>query len=201
MQVREWLKNIILLICLFSTTVVSGGSLTILWRANSEPDIAGYFVHMGTQSQTYNTKIDVGLTTKYTLTALHDSTQYYIAVSAYDVWENESELSMEVSGIPGVEKEVPTEITLLPSFPNPFISNTYLMYELPASESIEIRIYNNLGRLIRTIAQVETFTGINPPLLWDGNDNQGIPVPNGIYYCRIVAPDQISNAVHIIRIK
>lgn len=191
----------LLLAFLFSTTVVNGGSLTILWRANSEPDIAGYYVHLGTQSHAYDTKIDVGLTTKYVLTALQDSTRYYVAVSAYDVWENESDLSLEVTGIPGIKEEIPTEITLLPSFPNPFISNTYLMYELPENEPIEIRIYNNLGRLIRTITQVETFAGINPPLIWDGNDNQGIPVPNGIYYCRIITPDLKSNVVHIVRIK
>ena len=201
MQVRECLKSIVLLACLLFSTVAKGGNLTILWRANSETDIAGYYIHMGTQSHAYDTKIDVGLTTKYVLTALHDSTRYYIAVSAYDVWENESELSIEVTGIPGITEEIPDEITLLPNFPNPFISNTYLMYTLPESESIEIRIYDNLGRHIRTITQVETFAGINPPLIWDGNDNRGVPVPNGIYYCRIIAPDQRSNTVHIIRIK
>lgn len=72
-------------------------SVTLVWDANSETDLAGYRVYYGTQSTVYNVPIDVGNVTRYTINNLIAGTYYY-AVTAYDDADNESGFSKEVSG-------------------------------------------------------------------------------------------------------
>ncbi len=85
----------------------SGGSGTIslAWDApttnsNGSPltDLAGYRIYYGTSSGLYAQSVDVGKVTAYTLTGLTKGQTYFIAIAAYDISNNESGLSNEVSG-------------------------------------------------------------------------------------------------------
>jgi len=78
----------------------STGSLTLTWRANGEPDLAGYKIYVGTASGTYNSPgspFIIGKVTSYTVANLPNGQTYFIAMSAYDSAGNESLLSAEVS--------------------------------------------------------------------------------------------------------
>jgi hypothetical protein len=80
-----------------SPTVAGTASLT--WKANSEPDLAGYKVYRGTSSGGY-TAPDAILpktTTSYTVTRLQTRTSYFFTITAYDKAGNESLHSTEVS--------------------------------------------------------------------------------------------------------
>ncbi len=59
-------------------------------------DLAGYKVYYGTSPGGYETDIDAGNTTTYTIPDLSPAT-YYFAVTAYDEMGNESAFSNEVS--------------------------------------------------------------------------------------------------------
>ena len=78
------------------TRIFSQPTLALSWKANSEPDLAGYKVHYGTSSRTYETSIDVGKKTTYTVTGLTAGT-YYFTVTAFDTAGNETEFSNEVT--------------------------------------------------------------------------------------------------------
>jgi len=71
--------------------------LDLAWDANTEPDLAGYRVYYGTASREYVDSADVGNTTTYLLDGLLEGVTYYIAVTAYVVYGNESDFSNEVS--------------------------------------------------------------------------------------------------------
>ena len=43
-------------------------TLTVAWDMSPEPQVVGYFVHIGTESGVYTQRIDVGNTTTYVLT-------------------------------------------------------------------------------------------------------------------------------------
>ncbi len=64
--------------------------------------------------------------------------------------------------------------------PNPFANkvNFVLNKTLPANS--KAKIYNNAGRLVRTLLINPT----NTVLTWDGKDNQGNEVRSGIYFLR-----------------
>jgi hypothetical protein len=71
--------------------------LTVAWDPNNEPDIAGYKVYYGTVSSHYIFNVDVRNYTSVTISDLELSKTYYFAVTAYDVYGNESNFSDEIS--------------------------------------------------------------------------------------------------------
>ena len=76
--------------------IAYGAAVGLAWDANTESDLAGYKVYYGTTSGNYSQSIDVGNTTEYTLTGLAENVTYYIAVTAYDLGNNESAYSVEL---------------------------------------------------------------------------------------------------------
>lgn len=78
-----------------STT--TAGSATLTWAANTESDLAGYKIYIGTQSGVYGGPISVGQITTHQLTNLSLNTTYFISITAIDQAGNESPHSAEVS--------------------------------------------------------------------------------------------------------
>ena len=72
-------------------------TLDISWASNTEADLAGYRLRLGTVSGQYADPIDVGNAISYQFTNLQTDTTYYVVVSAYDQAGNESAPSAEVS--------------------------------------------------------------------------------------------------------
>jgi len=79
------------------TQPTTTGSAGLSWTADTEPDLAGYKVYIGTQSGLYNPPITLGTVTTYSATNLASGKTYYFCVSAFDSAGNESPCSAEVS--------------------------------------------------------------------------------------------------------
>lgn len=75
------------------------GSLTITWKANAEPDLAGYRVYCGKQSGVYDTQVSIGKTLLTATVPNLTSGTYFCVVKAYDTAGNESGPSQEVSKV------------------------------------------------------------------------------------------------------
>ncbi len=75
----------------------AASTATLSWAPNTDSDLAGYKVYMGTTSGLYGTPVDVGNVTTYTAGNLTAGTTYYFSVTAYDQSRNESIHSGEVS--------------------------------------------------------------------------------------------------------
>ena len=80
----------------FQVTPGAVTKATLEWDPNSEPDLAGYKLHYGLASRSYDTTIDVGNRTTYTITDLSVGETYYIAATAYNTSGLESGYSNEV---------------------------------------------------------------------------------------------------------
>ncbi|MDH3973937.1 MAG: RHS domain-containing protein [Deltaproteobacteria bacterium] len=83
---------------------LAGTGVSLYWNSNTEADFAGYKIYYGTLSGSYEVALDVGSSISYELSGLQSCTNYYIAISAYDLAGNESSLSPEAvvnSGNPG----------------------------------------------------------------------------------------------------
>lgn len=87
------------------------GTISLAWDANTEPDLAGYKIHYGLSSGSYNTTIDVkeesncnnGVYDPFkteccqiTLVGFELGKTYYFAATAYDEDNNESAYSDEL---------------------------------------------------------------------------------------------------------
>jgi len=96
---RGLLLALILVVLLLGLYPVKAkaGSVSIAWDPNTEADLAGYKVYVGTSPGTYSQTIDVGHVTTFTISDLTDGETYYLALTAYDIFANESGFSNEVS--------------------------------------------------------------------------------------------------------
>ncbi|MFQ6042413.1 MAG: trypsin-like peptidase domain-containing protein [Candidatus Poribacteria bacterium] len=73
------------------------------------------------------------------------------------------------------------------SFPNPMTDGTWITYELPEEARLTLEIHNLKGELIREIDLGKKnpgyYTTQGNAAYWDGKDDAGKSVPNGIYIC------------------
>jgi hypothetical protein len=67
------------------------------------------------------------------------------------------------------------------NYPNPFNPATTIMYSVGHSSHVELKVYNSLGQMIRTLVNDFKTSG-NYSIIWDGRDNSGRMVPSGTYF-------------------
>ena len=83
----------------------------------------------------------------------------------------------------------PKETALLPNYPNPFNPETWIPYQLSEPTDVRVNIYAVNGILVRTLLlgyQLPgSYTNKNQAAYWDGCNNFGEPVANGIYFYQL----------------
>ncbi len=70
------------------------------------------------------------------------------------------------------------------AMPNPFLSNVELSVLLPVPTKADVAVFDNNGRLVRTVATGQQPSG-EATYRWDGRDDAGRPVTPGVYFCRV----------------
>jgi len=70
------------------------------------------------------------------------------------------------------------------NYPNPFNPSTTISYALPYQSSVEIIIYDLMGKEIKSFTVPSQSAGYNR-LVWDGKNESGNPVTSGVYFYRI----------------
>jgi hypothetical protein len=77
------------------SATVSG--VTLAWDPNPEPNIVGYVIYSGQQSESYTQRIEVGNVTQTTISNLQPGITYYFAMTALNNSGIESDPSPEIS--------------------------------------------------------------------------------------------------------
>ncbi len=113
----------------------------------------------------------------------------------YDAWVNHGRSTpvlvaqqtalLEVSATPD-EPVVPRITTLAQNYPNPFNPQTWIDFSLPHDQTVSLRIYDERGRLVRTLVNGMAAEGDNQ-VRWDGKDNGGRNVASGVYHYVLTA--------------
>jgi polyhydroxybutyrate depolymerase len=80
----------------------------------------------------------------------------------------------------------PGTFQLNQNYPNPFNPSTTINYYLPSASDVELRIYNQLGREVRTLVKMRQSTGAHQ-VHWDGRDGSSNLVASGLYFYRLNA--------------
>lgn len=70
------------------------------------------------------------------------------------------------------------------NYPNPFSTETVIEYKLPKAGLTQIFIFNEIGQKIKTLVDADKNPGCYK-IIWDGNDESGHKVSNGIYFYQI----------------
>jgi len=82
--------------------------------------------------------------------------------------------------------EVPAGFALYRSFPNPFAGNASIRYDLPRSTSVDLRVFDVQGRLVRVLESSVKEPGRHD-VVWDGRNDAGGVVGAGVYFYRLEA--------------
>lgn len=83
--------------------------------------------------------------------------------------------------IPQTKSFNPGQFTILGNYPNPFNSETVIVFYSPKPQKFEFIIYDITGKEVRKYPNKLVFAGVNS-LRWDGKDNFGKEVSTGIYF-------------------
>jgi hypothetical protein len=76
------------------------------------------------------------------------------------------------------------------SRPNPFNPRTTIRFDLPATGSVRLAVYDVAGRLVRVLVEGERPAGSHEAV-WDGRDSTGRSAPSGSYLARLVAGGKV----------
>lgn len=81
---------------------------------------------------------------------------------------------------------IPSEFSLEQNYPNPFNPATVIRFNLPQEMYVTIKIYDMLGREVKTLI-ADTKSAGSYAIQWAGDDNAGSVVAAGTYLYRITA--------------
>ncbi|MCW8805899.1 MAG: C25 family cysteine peptidase, partial [Ignavibacteriaceae bacterium] len=95
-----------------------------------------------------------------------------------------------------INTDLPKEYALLGNYPNPFNPSTNISYSLPYISSVELVIYDIMGREIKTFYNASQPSGYQT-ITWDGKNENGNSVASGIYLYRISIKSLENNEVFV----
>ncbi len=104
-----------------------------------------------------------------------DQTQLYVGLEDLGVYRT----TIIVSGIPNGPETIPSQTSLIQTYPNPFNGSTLIQFELANTEEISLTIYDLLGREIIELVNGRRASG-QYRVMFDGRS-----LPTGTYFYRL----------------
>jgi len=142
------------------------------------PDTNGY----------YDVNLLLGV---YELTATLEGYDSVI-ISDIEILEGEVTIvNFEMNSNVGVDDNIVSDMSgfELTNYPNPVQTSTTISFslrQLADAEKVELKIYNIKGQLVKQFKIQNYKLKINE-VVWDGKDENGKPVANGLYFCKLSA--------------
>jgi hypothetical protein len=102
-------------------------------------------------------------------------------------WDNANNSTLQSFLVKVLSMDKKLSITQAMNYPNPFSRFTQFTYELSVPvNKVEVKIFTLSGRLIRILSGTGS-PGFNSGVIWDGRDEDGDKVANGVYIYKIIA--------------
>jgi uncharacterized repeat protein (TIGR01451 family)/TQXA domain-containing protein len=98
-----------------------------------------------------------------------------------------------LNGLTGIKDKgsVPLSFNLAQNYPNPFNPSTIIRYDLPSAGKVVIKIYDLLGKEVKTLVNEEKNAGTFSAE-WNARNNDGRSVASGIYLYKITTGNFVS---------
>ncbi|MCC7431020.1 choice-of-anchor J domain-containing protein [bacterium] len=78
----------------------------------------------------------------------------------------------------------PSVYFLSQNHPNPFNPTTEILFSLPTTESVLLKVFDVKGRLVKTLVDGKISAG-NSKVFWNGTNENGKQVSSGIYFYKL----------------
>lgn len=148
----------------------SAATVSLAWDANTESDLAGYKIYVGTAPRVYVTNYTVGKVTTLTITNLAYDVTYYFAATAYNTASLESELSNEVNAL--VPTPLPPTTPGVPAFVSRGFGLGAASFAYSDTKASGFNVYTNgmlaLGGVGKSAGSTPTLTIIDLPFMLAG---------------------------------
>ncbi len=165
---------------------------------NTESDLDGYRLYRGASPAFVPGPSNLVATLPDTGYADAGAPGAYYKLSAVDVHGNESIFA--VVG-PGATTDAPADLPLVvalgPMTPNPSREGSSLRLALPRASGVRLAVHDARGRLVRTLVDAALEPGVHT-VRWDGKDDAGRRLPNGLYFTRLIAGDETRNGRFVV---
>src|SRR3989441_24250 len=127
---------VLTVLCSLAPAVANAAQVALAWDANTDPDLAGYKLYYGLSSGSYQSSVDVGNVTSYTLSGLLDGRIYYFAATAYNLSLAESGFSNEVSK--AIADVTPPTVSISAPANGVTVSGTAVTVSASASDNVGV---------------------------------------------------------------
>lgn len=104
---------------------------------------------------------------------------------AYAAWWMWARLAgwQPVTGVSELEQKA-EDFNLSQNYPNPFNPSTLISYQLPMNSNVALKIYDILGREVKTLINEQKPAGVYT-VQWNGINSSGNQVGSGIYFYQL----------------
>ena len=166
----------------------SGGTATLSWGASSATDFAVFRLYRGTSSAFVPGPGNLVRTQAGTGYVDVAGAPCFYKLAAVDIHANVSPYAfLQPAGTtdaPGAG--LPRELALSAPAPNPLRGSCTMRLALPRGANVALAVYDQQGRRVRALLAGALPAGEHP-VAWDGRDDGGRPVANGIFFVRCEA--------------
>ncbi|MGH7602248.1 MAG: FlgD immunoglobulin-like domain containing protein, partial [bacterium] len=115
--------------------------------------------------------------------------RHTVEIKAWDNLNNSSSVLADFVVLPQ-DRLVLREVM---NYPNPFRRQTSFTFDLNLDAEVRVKIFTLSGRLIRTL-ETDARPGFNM-LPWDGRDEDGDELANGVYLYKVIATARNNEAI------
>ncbi len=149
---------------------------TLLDLRNSFPNAPNGFL-IGGEDRNFNAKLVITLEGENRYTNCQRVTESRIYYDDVKLIRSVAPTSVEQNPI----EAIPSEIRLLPNYPNPFNPSTTIAFDIPLAGSVSLTAFDLLGRHVATLVNGHLQPG-RYTTTWDATG-----MPSGVYVCRLQA--------------
>ncbi|MBN2011551.1 T9SS type A sorting domain-containing protein [candidate division KSB1 bacterium] len=114
------------------------------------------------------------------------NSEYYYRIKQIDA-DGTFQFSSEIK----ISVNLAETLHLSQNYPNPFNPSTTIQYLILEPALVELKIYNDVGQLVRTLVNNYQNTGEHSTV-WDGTDYRGNQVTSGVYFYSIKIGDYMT---------
>lgn len=183
----------------FSVGIASNNTISLFWTSQSESNLMGFYLLRSEAADlataTVVSPLIPGTNTSETQNYSYTDSDVY-EVGTYHYWLQSTDYdgttmyygpvsidyTLPVDGPP----VIPTFTELKAVYPNPFNPQAFIPFSLKDAADVSLKIYNSRGQIVRDFNLGATNPG-EYRIEWNGTDNNGQILANGIYYVRMQA--------------
>lgn len=173
---------------------VSGGKVILQWSTATEKNNRGFEIEKKSENDNWER---IGFTegngtstviNEYTFT---DDIQNYSKTS-YRLKQIDFDGTVHISKEIEIQNSVTDKFSLTQNYPNPFNPETNIIYQVPATSRVSLKVFDILGNEVATLVDGIKERGIHRVIF------SGLNLANGVYYYKLISGDNVETKKMIL---